>query len=438
MKNTIVKVLQSSIAEELEIEVGDKLISINDTIVKDIIDYKFLMADEFIVVVIEKRDGELWELEIEKEYEEDLGIEFESSILDNARSCSNNCVFCFIDQLPKGMRKTLYFKDDDSRLSFLQGNFVTLTNMKDEDIDRIINYRISPINVSVHTTNPELRVKMLHNRFAGNVYERLQKLAAAGIDINCQIVLCPGLNNGEELERTAEDLFKLYPSVKNVAVVPVGATKFREGLFTVTLYDKDSARDEIENVKKLQKKYVEQIGSPFIRLADEFYVMAEVDVPDTEFYNEFEQLEDGIGMIRLFNNNINNTVKSLNPHASGSFTLITGSSAFEVINEAAFKINNFNKNIRINAVKIINNFFGETITVAGLLTGKDIISQLKDENLGQYIIIPKNMLRSGEEVFLDDITVEDVEKELNRKIIVAEYDGEDLIDIINKFSKEEI
>jgi putative radical SAM enzyme (TIGR03279 family) len=438
MKNTIVKIIPGSIADELGIEVGDKLININDTVVKDIIDYKFLMADEYIVVEIEKADGEIWDLEIEKEYDEDLGVEFENSILDQARSCSNNCVFCFIDQLPKGMRKTLYFKDDDSRLSFLQGNFVTMTNMKDEDIDRIIRYRISPINVSVHTTNPELRVKMLNNRFAGSIYERLKKLSEAGIDINCQIVLCPGLNNGEELIRTTEDLYKLYPSIRNLAVVPVGATRFREGLFLVTLYERDSSRQEIENISRLQQKYMKEIGTPFIRLSDEFYILAEMDVPDSEFYGEFEQLEDGIGMIRLFRENIDKTIKDLNKNSAGSFTMFTGISAYKELEAAASKIMAANSKININVVKIINRFFGETITVAGLLTGKDIIDQLKENNIGDYVIISRNMLRSGEDIFLDDITVEAMEKALDRKIIIADYSGEDLIEKINEFSKEDI
>jgi putative radical SAM enzyme (TIGR03279 family) len=438
MKNTIVKVIPNSIAEELEIEIGDKLISINDTEVKDIIDYKFLMADEYIVVQIEKTNGEVWDLEIEKDYDEDLGVEFENSILDSARSCSNNCVFCFIDQLPKGMRRTLYFKDDDSRLSFLQGNFVTMTNMKEEDIDRIIRYRISPINVSVHTTNPELRVKMLNNRFAGNVYERLKKLAEAGIDINCQIVLCPGLNNGEELIRTSEDLFKLYPSIKNLAVVPVGATKFREGLFPVTLYNKETSREEILKVSKLQEKYMGKIRQPFIRLSDEFYVQAEMDVPSTDFYGEFEQLEDGIGMIRLFRDNLHKTISNLRQNTVGSFTLITGASAYCEIKAAADRIIAANPKINVNVIKIINKLFGETITVAGLLTGKDIISQLDSNDTGDYIIISRNMLRSGEDIFLDDITVEAMETALNRKIIIADYSGEDLIEKINEFSKEDI
>jgi putative radical SAM enzyme (TIGR03279 family) len=437
MKNRIVKVVQGSIAEEVGIEVGDILVSINETKVKDIIDYKFLMADEYIVVEVEKCNGELWDIEIDKEYEEDLGIEFESSIMDKALSCSNKCVFCFIDQLPKGMRKTLYFKDDDSRLSFLQGNFVTLTNMKEEDIDRIIKYRISPINVSVHTTNPELRIKMLNNRFAGNIFDRLKRLSEAQISIGCQIVLCPGLNNGEELVRTANDLFSLYPSIRNVAIVPVGTTKFREGLYDMTLYNKETSLKEIKEVEKLQEKFKKKIGQPFVRLSDEFYVLAGLDVPTDEFYGDFEQLEDGIGMLRLFRNYIDGTLKHLSKKAKGSFTIVTGLSGYTELASAAEKIKNYNSNIDVKVIKIFNEFFGETITVAGLLTGKDIINQLKEKALGEYIIISKNMLRANDEVFLDDITIIEMETALNRKIIVAEYTGENLIELINSHCKEE-
>lgn len=437
MKNIICKVLPGSIAEEVEIEKGDKLISINEQPVCDILDYKFLISDEYIVVTIEKSYGEVWDIEIEKDYNEDLGIEFQEAIMDEARSCHNNCMFCFIDQLPKGMRKTLYFKDDDSRLSFLQGNFVTLTNLKDEDIDRIIRYKISPINVSVHTTNPELRKQMLNNRFAGNIYERLKKLVESGIMVNCQIVLCPDINDGEELIRTIEDLYELNFGIENVAVVPVGVTKYRQGLHKLKLYDKETALREIKNMEKLQKKYIEDIGTPFVRLSDEFYVTAEIDVPDTDFYEGFSQIEDGVGMIRLFRNNIEENLGNLTKTGKGSFTVITGQSAYKEIADACDKIEKQNNNININAKKIINNFFGPTITVAGLTTGTDIKDQLKDHEVGEYIIIPENMLKSGEKVFLDDITVEDLERFFKRKVIICDYTGEDLIDKINSHVREE-
>ena len=444
MKNKICKIIPGGIADELGFEIGDILLSINGTEIKDIIDYRFLLADEYIEVEIQKPNEEIWEYEIEKDYSEDLGIEFEQSIMDKAKSCSNKCVFCFIDQLPKGMRDTLYFKDDDSRLSFLQGNFVTLTNMKDDDIDRIIRYRISPINVSVHTTNPELRAKMLNNRFAGNVYERLKRLADAGITINAQIVVVPGLNNDKELEKTIEDLYKLYPSIQNVAAVPIGVTKFREGLFKVNIYDKELALNEIRKIETLQKKYIKEIGSPFVRLSDEFYVMAEKEIPNSEFYCGYEQIEDGIGMIRLLRDTIDKDLEVLNKDSKGNFSIVTGASAFSEVYNVAEKIKQKNTNIKLDVFKIINNFFGETITVAGLLTGTDIIEQLKGKINSKYLIMPDNMFRKGYEIgsiedkiMLDDMKIKDIEEALNVKVIVCDYTGEDLIELINKNCKEE-
>ncbi|MDP4091202.1 MAG: DUF512 domain-containing protein [Bacillota bacterium] len=437
MSTKISRIRPGSIAEELELEEGDVVLNINGNEVKDIIDYKFLMADEYVEIDIEKPDGEVWTYEVEKEFDEDLGVDFENSIMDTARSCSNKCIFCFIDQLPPGMRETLYFKDDDSRLSFLQGNFVTLTNMKDSDIDRIISYRISPINISVHTTDPELRKKMLNNRFAGNVYERLEKLAAANITMNCQIVCVPGVNNGEELIKTVEDLYKLYPAVQNVAAVPVGSTKFREGLYNVTLYNGKTAKEEIDNVRALQEKYIKEIGEPFIRLSDEFYVLSGEKIPSSEFYSAFEQLEDGIGMIRFLRDSIESTLPELRTDISGEFTFATGALAYEEILRMANTIMAKNNRINIKVKKIVNRFFGETITVAGLLTGGDIIEQLKEDLGSGKIILPVNMMKSGEEVFLDDITLDQMKDTLQRDILICEYTGEDLIDIINNNSKEE-
>ncbi|MFL0249924.1 DUF512 domain-containing protein [Clostridium neuense] len=437
MENVISKVYKGSIAEELGIEPKDKLISINGKKVKDIIDYRFMMCDEYIVVEIEKPYGEIWELEIEKEYDEKLGIEFENGILDKAKSCTNNCIFCFIDQLPKGMRKTLYFKDDDSRLSFLQGNFVTLTNMSDDDINRIIDYKISPINISVQTTNPELRIKMLHNRFAGNLIPRMKKLAEAGIEMNCQIVLCPGINNGDELIKTVNDLYKFYPAVRNVAGVPVGVTDYREGLFNMNTFDAEKARIEIKNVKKLQEKFMKEIGSPFIRLSDEFYVLSGEEIPNTDFYGSFDQFEDGIGMIRTFRDNIEENIEFLLDDIESSYTMITGVLAYDEIKNAADMIMKKNKNVKINVIRVINEFFGEKITVAGLLTGRDIIKYAKKSELGKYIILPENMLKDDEKIFLDDTSVKDMERELNRKIIICRSTGEDLIKLINESGREE-
>lgn len=444
MKNQVAKVMSNSIAEEVGIEVGDKLVSINENEVKDIIDYKFFITDEYLVIEVEKPDGEIWEIEIEKDYDEDLGLVFKEAILDKPRSCHNKCVFCFIDQLPQGMRETLYFKDDDSRLSFLQGNFLTLTNMSDDDIDRIIKYRISPINVSVHTTNPQLRIKMLNNRFAGNIYDILKKLSDAHIKINTQIVCCPGLNDNEELVKTVEDLYKLYPSVENVAIVPLGVTKHRDNLPQLQLFHKESAKMQIELISKLQKKYEKEVGTPFARLSDEFYIVAEVDIPEEDHYRGYEQLEDGIGMIRLLLSTIKNNLSYLQKNSKGSFTIVTGTSAYPTIHMVASQIMKSNPNINIDVVRVENEFFGKTITVAGLLTGRDIIEALKSRDLGKYIIIPSNVLRRGYElgsteelILLDDYTVADLEKILNKKIIVCDYTGEDLIDLINQYTEEE-
>ncbi|ELC8441639.1 DUF512 domain-containing protein [Clostridium perfringens] len=445
MKSRIAEVLPGGIGEELGFEKGDILLSINGTKVEDILDYRFLLADEYIEVEILKPNKEIWEFEIEKDYGEDLGVEFEEAILDKAKSCTNKCIFCFIDQLPKGMRKTLYFKDDDSRLSFLQGNFVTLTNMKDEDIDRIIKYRISPINVSVHTTNPDLRKKILNNRFAGNVYERLQKLADAGITVNAQIVVMPGINNGEELVRTVEDLYKLRPSVENVAAVPIGITKFREGLADLEIFNKETAKEEIDRIKVLQEKYIKEIGSPFIRLSDEFYVTAEEEIPSEEFYGGYEQLEDGVGMIRLLRETMAQDIKEkLTKKGKGKFTLITGTSAFKELDKVCTDIREANNNIDIKCQAILNDFFGHTITVAGLLTGQDVIAQLKDSIDSEYLIMADNMFRKGYEpgditqrIMLDDLTAKDIEERLGVKVIVCSYTGEDLIDLINEHCEEE-
>lgn len=440
MKNIITKVISNGIAEEVGIEVNDVLLSINDNKINDIIDYKYLSADEEIILEVEKTNGEVWEIEIEKEYGEDLGIEFGGGIMDEAKSCSNKCIFCFIDQLPKGMRETLYFKDDDSRLSFLQGNFVTLTNMKDEDIDRIIQYHISPINVSVHTTNPELRVQMLNNRFAGNVFFRMKRLADAGIIMNAQIVSVPGINNGYELERTITDLYTLYPQVSDIAVVPIGITKFRQGLKHVDTYTKEQSIEEIENVKKLQDIYMKEVGKPFVRLSDEFYVVADKEIPSQEFYDDYHQIEDGIGMVRCFRDAIDTTLDDLDLKSEGSFSIVTGELAYNELLEASNKIKNRNSNIQLDVYKIINNYFGETITIAGLLTGTDIIDQMKGIINSKYLILSNNMFRKGyeladsnEQIMLDNTKIKDIESALNLKVIVVDYTGEDLIQKLNEY-----
>lgn len=443
MKNLIKEVLKGSIAEEMEIEVGDYLLSVNGQEIHDIIDYRFLTADEELLLEIEKQNGEVWEIEIEKDYGEELGIEFGGGIMDKAKSCSNKCMFCFIDQLPKGMRETLYFKDDDSRLSFLQGNFVTLTNMKEEDIQRIIKYHISPINISVHTTNPELRVKMLSNRFAGNVFERMKQLSEAGIQMNAQIVCVPDVNDKDELKRTIEDLYKLYPYVNNVAVVPIGITKYREGLAKVKTFNKETSKETIEMVNVLQKRFYKEVQEPFVRLSDEFYIVAGMEVPDEDFYNGYEQIEDGVGVTRCFINAIERDLEFLDLNSKGSYSIVTGTLAYDEVKKAADKICSKNPKIHIDVFKIINNFFGDTITVTGLLTGTDIVDQIKGKIKSKYLLMSDNMFRRGYElapesaIMLDDMTIEDIERELDVKVITCDFSGEDLISLINTYNEEE-
>lgn len=444
MKNEIKEITPGSIAEEVELEPGDRLLSINGNEVIDIIDYKYLVTDEELVIEVEKPDGEIWEIEIEKEYDEDLGIIFREGILDKPMKCHNKCIFCFIDQLPNGMRNTLYFKDDDSRLSFLQGNFLTLTNMKSEDIDRIIKYKISPINVSVHTTNPELRVQMLNNRFAGNIYEILKKLSAGGITINTQVVCCPGINDGKELTRTIEDLYALYPNVNSVAVVPIGVTKHRQNLPHLKTFDKETSFKQIEDVEKLQEKYMKEIGEPFVRLSDEFYIVAEKKLPFADHYAGFKQIEDGVGMVTLLLDTIRSTIGSLKTKGKGSFTFITGALVYPYILTIKEMIESVNKDIDISVEMIPNKFFGETITVTGLLTGTDIINTLKERGARDNIILPNNIIRKGYEladndelILLDDYTIGDLSRELNRKVLLCDYTGDDLISIINEQLREE-
>lgn len=444
MKNEIKEIVPGSIAEEVELEVGDRLLSINGNDVKDIIDYKYLVTDEELVIEVEKKDGEIWEIEIEKDYDEDLGLVFKEGILDKPMSCHNKCVFCFIDQNPKGMRNTLYFKDDDSRLSFLQGNFLTLTNMKEEEIERIIKYKISPINVSVHTTNPELRVEMLKNRFAGNIYDILKRLAAGGIEVNTQVVCCPGINDGKELTRTIEDLYKLYPNVKSVAVVPIGVTKHRQGLTILKTFTKETSLRQIEEVEELQEKYINESGTPFVRLSDEFYIVAGKEFPASEHYEGFKQIEDGIGMVKLLKDTINSTIGELKTSGSGTFTFVTGALVYPEILKIKKIIEDVNPNIKIFVEMIPNKFFGETITVTGLLTGTDIVNTLKEREVNEFVILPNNIIRKGYEladndelILLDDYTIGDLSKELNRKVILCDYTGDDLISIINEHLKED-
>lgn len=433
--NIISKVYKDSIADELGIEVGDLLISINGEPIHDIIEYRFLLSDEYLELEIQKQNREVYIYEIEKDYDDDLGIEFTNPIIDKAKSCRNKCVFCFIDQLPKGMRETLYFKDDDSRLSFLQGNFVTLTNMSEEDINNIIKYRISPINISVHTTNPELRKTMIKNKFAGNLYSIMERLAEAQIQMNCQIVLCPGYNDKKELERTVSDLAKLYPYVNSVAAVPVGITKHRDHLPNLEIFNKQTAGETIDQVDKLHHKYLKELGTRFIFLSDEFYIMANRKLLNYDEYEGFIQFENGVGMISKFEREIKDYLENLSKDYKSKIkkvSIATGHSAYEFMCEMAKCIMEKCPNVQIDVYKIINNFFGDTITVSGLVTATDIIDQLKDKDLGETLYIPRSMLKADEEIFLDNITLEEISNIMEIEVVPCLNEGKDFIDKILK------
>ena len=443
-EHVIKEVYPGSIAEEMEIEPGDVLLSINNEEIGDVFDYRYLIKDEYVEAVIRKPDGEEWLLEIDKEYDDDLGLEFENSLMSDYRSCSNKCIFCFIDQMPPGMRETLYFKDDDSRLSFLQGNYITLTNMKERDIERIIRMQLAPINISVQTTNPELRCKMLHNRFAGETLKYMQMLYDGHVEMNGQVVCCKGVNDGEELVRTLDDLAGFLPFLRSVSVVPAGITKYRDGLFPIGLFTAGEAGEVIDRIESRQQGYYEEYGLHFIHASDEWYITAGRDFPEEERYDGYIQLENGVGMMRLFINEFNEAFEALldSPEyetlaetLDRTLTIATGKLTGPTIRGFAEQLMRAFPRLHIHVYDIRNDFFGETITVSGLVTGQDLIRQLKErkeagEDLGGALHIPSNMLRVGEQVFLDDVTVQDVERELNMRVVPVEPGGNEFIQAI--------
>ena len=427
----ISRVLPDSIGEELELEPGDALLSINGQPVEDVFDYRYLMNDEFVTLLIRKKNGEEWELEVEKEYEDDLGVEFENSLMDEYRSCSNHCIFCFIDQMPPGMRETLYFKDDDSRLSFLQGNYVTLTNMSDYDLDRIIKFHLSPINVSFQTMNPKLRCKMLHNRFAGDALAKVDRLYKGDVTMNGQIVLCKGINDRDELEYSLEKLSEYAPVLQSVSIVPVGLSRYRKGLYPLESFDKEDARYLISQVERWQKIMVKKHGIHFVHASDEWYLLAGRKLPEEERYDGYLQLENGVGMLRLLGTEVRQAVAERDgDDRKLSVTVATGRLAAPYIAGCMDVIREKYPNITSEVIAIKNNFFGEKITVSGLITGQDLIEQLSGRKLGDRLLIPCNMLRSGEDVFLDDITITELSEKLGKEIIVVDPGGADLVSAV--------
>lgn len=430
MKNVIKRVMKNSIAHEIGIEAGDAIVKINGNDVTDILDYRFLMSDEEILLTVVTKQGETVEIEIEKDCYEDLGVEFESGLIDGAKSCANRCVFCFIDQLPKGMRKTLYFKDDDTRLSFFQGNYVTLTNLSEKDISRLIKMRVSPINISVHTTNPALRVKMLKNKNAGLLLDTMRRFDENGIVMNAQIVLCPTFNDGAELERTFSDLLG-FENVRSVSVVPVGKTRYRDDLCQIPSVTKEGAKKIIDTVDFWQQKALDKKGERLFFASDEFYIKAGIEIPGVEYYESFPQIENGVGLIASMKEEFYSALKLCEkPKKARRVSIATGTAAYDFIKSLACAAEKKLDGIKIDVYAVKNNFFGEEITVAGLLCGRDIIEQLAGKDLGDALLISKSMLRDKTNVLLDDVTVEEISEKLGVEVCAAENDGFEFLDMI--------
>ena len=419
-----------SIGEELELEPGDVLLTIDGEEIEDIFDYDYMTDSESFVMTIQKKNGEEWELEIESGGE-DLGLTFENGLMSEYRSCRNNCIFCFIDQMPPGMRETLYFKDDDSRLSFLQGNYITLTNMSDRDIDRIIRFHLSPINISVQTMNPELRCRMLNNRFAGEALKKIDRLYEAGTEMNGQIVLCKGVNDGEELRYTIERLAAYAPHMQSVSVVPVGLSKFRDGLYPLEPFTKEDACQVIDLIEEWQKKLYEKHKLHFIHASDEWYILAERELPEESRYDGYIQLENGVGMIRLLYEEFMDALgEKEDDGKTEELSMATGFLPYPYLKRLLDRMAEVYPGRKIHLYPIRNDFFGEMITVAGLITGQDLVAQLKGKPLGSRLLLPSVMFKSGEEVFLDDMTRTQAEAALQIPINIVKSGGYDLLSAI--------
>ena len=410
---------------------GETLLSINGNEICDILDYRFYETDRHLSIVLRDGAGAERTVQIRKGQYESIGLEFETYLMDQQHSCTNRCIFCFIDQLPKGLRKSLYFKDDDSRLSFLFGNYVTLTNLKEREVDRIIKMHISPINISVHTTNPELRVKMMGNRFAGKSLDILYRFAKAGIKLNCQIVLCRDINDGEELDRTLKDLTSLWPSVQSVAVVPLGLTKYRQGLYPLTGYDSETAWAVVRQLERWGDRCEQKYGQRICYAADEFYLKAQLPIPPAPFYGDFDQLENGVGLMASLKQEFLDALEDFVPPASSrKVTLATGVAAHPFLDTLLDELRQRCHNLTCNVVPIVNDFFGDTITVAGLVTGGDLLKQLRGRELGDALLLPDVMLRREGDIFLDDVSLEELSEALQIQIITVPNDGYALLDAV--------
>ena len=428
-KHLIKEVVENSIADQLEITSGDYLLSIDGQEIKDIFDYHLLSESSELTIEIEDSDGEIWEIDIEKDEDQDLGFIFENDLLDEYKSCTNKCIFCFIDQMPPGMRDTLYFKDDDSRLSFIQGNYVTLTNMTDDDVDRIIRYNLSPINISVHTMDRDLRCKMLNNRFAGEKLDYIDRFNENNITMNAQIVLCKGYNDKEKLDETLEKMMPYVPNMKSCSVVPAGLTKFREGLAKLEPFTVDEAKEVIAQVDKWQKVFKEKFGINYVYAADELYMMSNTPIPDEDYYDGYPQIENGVGMTRSYLKEFYDYLDTYKgDDRKRTVSVVTGELFYNCSLEMADAINKKYPNVDIKVYKIVNDFFGHTITVTGLLVGRDIIDQLKGKELGDELLLPANTLKFGEDIFLDDVSLDELKEVLQTTPIIVKSNGKDFID----------
>ncbi len=422
---------KNSRADKAGIKENDTLISINGREINDVLDYRFHLANRNLDIVIE-RNGEKLHFGINKQEYDDIGLDFETPLMDKKHSCENKCIFCFIDQLPKGLRKPLYFKDDDSRLSFLHGNYITLTNLDDKDIDRIIEMHISPVNVSVHTTNPELRVQMMKNKRSGEVLRYLKRFADAGIHICGQIVLCKGINDGAELERSMNDLVEYFPALQSVSIVPAGKTKFREKLFALESFTKEDCKSVIEQVEAFADKCLDKFGSRLFFCADEFYIKAELPLHDDDYYEGYAQIENGVGMLTSLLTEFGLETPYIEEYLEEykkprKVSVVTGMAAKDQITDMCSRLSSIVDGLEIEVYPIINNFFGHEITVSGLLTGADIYDQLKDKELFDELILPPNVLRSEGDLFLCGMSIDELSEKLNVKIRLSGNDGSGFI-----------
>lgn len=419
------------IGEECGLEPGDRIGAINGHEIEDFFDYQYYIEEEFLRVEVLTKDNEECTLEIEKEEDEDLGITFESFLMDEYQSCCNKCVFCFIDQMPPGMRETLYFKDDDSRLSFLQGNYITLTNMKEKDIERVIRYHLAPINISVHTTNPELRCQMLHNRFAGDMLAKIRRFYEAGIPMNSQVVLCKGINDGGELDRTIRELGEFLPYMESLSVVPVGLTRYREELPKLEAFTREDAENVLAQIQGWQKHFLAKKGTSFVHASDEWFILAGREFPPEEYYEGFGQLENGVGMMRLLIGEVEERLAQLTgDDRERIVSVATAKLAYPTIRRLAKQVSEKYPHIHVHVYCIANTFFGEQITVTGLLTGQDIRRQLAGRELGEELLLPCNVLKADEDIFLDDMRLSDLAEALQVPVNIIQSEGQDFVDKI--------